>query len=158
MQIRPRFREHSPSPPAEILDGLKNALSSTEEAIEGTTLSNYFILRIAEPENHFWSPRLTVHVDPEESGSELRGLFAPAPAVWTMFAGLYAVSLFAILIGLVWGGAQWQLDMPPSGFWLAAIGCVLFAASYAIAYIGQQLGQSQIIMLKQFLADHLDIK
>ncbi len=155
MKIRPRFRELSNRSPEAILNALRQALSTTNKPIEGTTLDDYFILRIADPENHFWSPRLTVHVDPAEGGSELRGLFAPAPAVWTMFAGLYAVSIFAVLIGLIWGGSQWQLDMYPSGFWIAGIGGILLITSYAIAFAGQKLGHSQIVMMKNFLDDHI---
>lgn len=156
VQIRPRFRITVPMASEEILNRLRAYLEKPNSDCSGTILSDFAILRIPEEKQHFWSPRLTVAFEKEADGTLLRGLFGPRPAVWTMFASFYAFTVFAALVGAIYGLSQWQLGMDAWALWIVPTALVLLVIAYAIAYTGQKLGHDEMRMLRKILEDCLE--
>jgi hypothetical protein len=68
-----------------------------------------------------------------------------------MFLGLYAVTGFSVIAGLVLGGAQAFIDQEPWGL-LIALGSLAFGLClYAASFFGQRIGYAQMIVLESFL-------
>lgn len=107
-----------------------------------------FDLFVDSDAEHFWSPHLTVQVEPREGGSTLHGRFAPKPAVWTLFVFLYAAAAFAGMIGAAWGFAQWAMDSPPWALWSVPVSALLIWGLYWASSVGQRLGAQQMELLR----------
>jgi len=73
------------------------------------------------------------------------------PAVWTLFAGVYALVLVLGFFGTIYGLAQWQLDQPPYALWSFPATLLLIGSVYAAAMVGQRLGNEQTRELTAFL-------
>lgn len=154
IEIRPRFEVKVGLSPEKVLKKIREELSRPDTQCSGKVLDPHAVLQIPDHEQHYWSPQLTVEV--ERSGnndgcSVLRCIMGPMPAVWTMFASFYALSVFTGLVGIVWGGAQWSLGMYPYALWLIPISVIMIICAYSIALAGQKLGYDQMIQLHEFL-------
>jgi len=152
-RIRPRFVNRIPDQPRELLCRLKESLDRPDVAIRGEIYGHHAVLKVPEGEVHFWSPQLSIDIEPDDGGKQavVRGLYGPRPAVWTMFVGLYAMWIFCGLMGLVIGYSQWSLDRSPTFLWAIPVAIVLCMAVYGLAFYGQHLGNSQMVSLGAFL-------
>ena len=93
---------------------------------------------------------------PGDGDTRIVGLFAPRPAVWTLFASFYAFTIFLAFVGFSWGFSQWSLDMAPTAMWLVPLALALLAIAYGIALTGQKLGAAQMTRLRTYLETALD--
>jgi uncharacterized integral membrane protein len=75
--------------------------------------------------------------------------------VWTAFAGIYALVVFAGFTGFTFGLAQLQLKQPAPALWSLPAMVVMLAMVYIGAMIGQRLGHDQMDELTAFLEDCL---
>jgi hypothetical protein len=151
IQIRPRFRLIVPYSPSDVLERLRTEIEKPDAKCAGTILTGYAIFRIHDDQQHYWSPRLTIEVSEHEHGTLVRGLFAPRPAVWTMLASFYALTIFVGLVGLIFGLSQWSLGMSPYGLWVVPLSILLLVITYTIALTGQNLGLAQMHLLRSVL-------
>ena len=89
-RMRPRFELTLDVPGEEVLARLREGLGRKDAPVHGVVRATQAELRLPEEHAHFWSPCLSLEVDPgEASPARLRGRFAPHPSVWMMFMGLY---------------------------------------------------------------------
>ena len=100
---------------------------------------------------HFWSPELSIEIEESEENSVLHCILGPRSAIWTLFATLYGLSLFAGLIGIVLGLSQWSIGNYPYGFWLVPASVILIALAYLIAITGQKLSYNEMLFLRSKL-------
>lgn len=153
IQIRPRYTLRVNLPPEEFLERIRKEISINDPVCSCRILTPHVILQISDEQRHYWSPQLTVEVEACEkrNGSLLRCIIGPMPAVWTMFASFYALSVFVGLVGLVWGVSQWSLDMTPYALWLVPVSVIMIGIAYIIALAGQKLGYDQMVILQEIL-------
>lgn len=158
VEIRPRFDLRVDLSPDEVLRRIREELSKPGAECTGKILTPHAVLQMHDEKKHYWSPQLTVEVEDSDEGNSslLRCIIGPMPSVWTMFASFYALSVFAGLVGLVWGGSQWSLGMSPQGLWLVPLSVIMILVAYLIALTGQKLGYDQMVLLKKFLVRSLD--
>ncbi|MBF0286965.1 MAG: hypothetical protein HQM14_04035 [SAR324 cluster bacterium] len=151
IQLRPRFSLVVPFTSEEVLEIIRIQLAKPEIEFTGKILSGFAILRIPEKEQHYWSPELSLDVEDHENGTLVRCILGPKPAVWTMFASFYGLSIFIGVMGLMFGLSQWSLGLTPYGFWAVLISILFSVVAYGIAVAGQKLGYDQIGQLRSFL-------
>lgn len=158
VEIRPRFDLRVNLSTDEVLRRIREELSKPGAECTGKIITPHAVLQMHDEKQHFWSPQLTVEVEEtdKESCSLLRCIIGPMPSVWTMFASFYALSVFAGLVGLVWGGSQLSLGMSAHGLWLVPVSVIMILVAYIIALTGQKLGYDQMVLLKKFLVRSLD--
>ncbi|MEL6925713.1 MAG: hypothetical protein AAFO94_16835, partial [Bacteroidota bacterium] len=99
---------------------------------------------------------LSIAIEPEETGSLLRGLYGPKPAVWTMFVFFYALVGFAVVVVSVIGFANLSIDKSGAILWLVPVLLLIFLSLYLVAYFGQRLGHDQMLTIHHFLEATLD--
>ena len=156
--IRPRFEVTVPLSPDNVIDRLKTGLRASNAKCRGKAILGFATLTIPEKDRHYWSPQLTLHVEQaeeEESSTLLRGLYGPAPGVWTMFVFFYAAIGFAILVVTIVGTSHWSLDQPAGILWWVPVLCVALLSLYLVSFFGQKLGHDQMETLHNFLEDCL---
>jgi|APTNR8051073442_1049403.scaffolds.fasta_scaffold03268_10 hypothetical protein len=152
-KLRPRFRKVCSGTIEEHTSHFKELLA-TEGDIAGSVATSFIKLRIAPKDNHYWSPELSLMLEPHEKGTLIRGLYSPKSSVWTLFA--FAYGTIAILLAglLVWGGVEWQMNNDASLLTLGVpslLGAGLLV--YLIAQFGQKIGAEQMFTLHHFFED-----
>ena len=162
-RIRPTFSIPLTPGPDKAMEVLRDRLKGTEydDCSRSKGRCAYFF--VDEKERRFWSPHLSVQVEPSSpssehaglgsqgsalAGSVLKGRFGPHPEMWTLFVFLYSAVGFLATIGLVLGFVQWQSNMEPWGVWGAWIGVPGLAALYGVSATGQKLSAHQMEALK----------
>lgn len=151
LRIRPRFRKEIADAPETVINKIKSALDSDHAKCNGTIVDNHVILLIPQNQQHYWSPQLTLELEPEKGGSLIRGLYGPKPGVWTMFVFFYSAIGFLTLMGSIFGLSQMMLSINPYGLWSVPIGGLLLMGLFITSKIGQGLGLEQMHQLKDFL-------
>jgi hypothetical protein len=150
-RMRPLLRARVALPRMELVRRLEAALDAPDATCRGRASARYAALMVREEVRHFWSPTLQLEIFDEGAGVRLWGRFGPHPEVWVMFLGLYAVTGFSVIAGLVLGGAQAFIDQEPWGL-LIALGSLIFGLClYAASFFGQRIGYGQMIVLESFL-------
>lgn len=152
-KLRPRFRKVCTGTIEEHTTHFKQILETTTE-FDGSVATAFIKIRIAEKDNHYWSPELSLMLEDHEKGTIIRGLYSPKSSVWTMFA--FAYGTLAILLAglLVWGGVEWQLNNNSSMLTMGVptlVGAGVIV--YMIAQFGQKIGAEQMFSLHHFFED-----
>jgi len=147
-RVRPRFVQTVPLTPSEIEDRVASALGERCHGCELKRFPGYLTLRIPEKEQHFWSPQLTLSLDPtEEGGTTISGIYGPKTNVWSMFLyGYLSVGTLATFTG-IFGIAQWVVGAKAWGLLPFGIFLALAIALYLLAQFGQKLGARQTYTL-----------
>lgn len=154
-KLRPRFKKVSSGSVEEHRVHFQKIIDSTDE-FNGTVANAMVKFRIAEKDNHYWSPELTLMLEEHEKGTLIRGLYSPKSSVWTLFAFAYG-SIAMLLAGLlVWGGVEWQMNDNPDLIYTGVpvlLGAALLI--YLIAQLGQKVGAEQMFALHHFFEDSI---
>ncbi len=156
LRIRPRFKEEIQIEPTQIKEKMKAALSKNKASCHGKIVQNHVILSIPPDQQHYWSPQLSLEFEEKDSGTIIRGLYGPKPAVWTMFVFFYSAIGFFTLMGLIFGLSQMMLKMNPYALWSVPLGGFLILGLFIISKIGQGLSQNQMHQLKAFIDEALN--
>ncbi len=124
---------------------------AAETGVGGQALPGFVNLWPPDRERSFFSPYLSLEVQPQGEGTVATGRFGPHPAVWTGFVFVYSVLGLVGVLGLMAGWAQSIADEPP---WMllgapGALGLALFI--YGAEYIGKGMGSEQMHGIAHFV-------
>lgn len=155
LRIRPRFRKETTFSLELVKSKITSALEISGEKCKGEIVANHVILKIPLSQQHYWSPVLTLDLEPTEGGTLIRGLFGPKPGVWTMFVFFYSAIGFLTMMGLIFGLSQMMLNLDAFGLWAVPAGGFLLIGLFIISKVGQRLGHDQMRQLKEFLDNSL---
>lgn len=157
-QVRPRFQVELPIEQEEIEQTLKSSLLKIDAKVIGRVNHGYATFYLPKIEQHYWSPGLTLSLENTDSGTLLRGMYGPRPAVWTMFIFFYALIAFAILVLSIIGLSNYSLGKAATILWLVPLLVLVFLSLYLVAYFGQKMGHDQMITLHRFLEESLGVE
>ncbi len=158
IRLRPRFRNTVDIAPEDLIKRLNEAIKAPKSVCRGVIIDNHIILKMPLSEQHYWSPQLSLELENTEDGTLIRGLFGPKPAVWTMFMFFYAAVGFFTLMGLMYGMSQLLIHHAPWALWSVPIGLLLLLVIHLIAQTGRSLGREQMIILRNFYMETLELK
>jgi hypothetical protein len=154
-RVRPRFELELAENPDRVMEKLRERLPECPRCT-GVSVGRHAELFVPEDEQKIWSPWLSVTAEPvSDSGSRVRGRFAPHPHVWTLYMFLSFALGFALLVGVTWGYAQWAMDQTPWALLSLPLGVFLGGALYLVSLTGQRLGADQIEHLEDALVELL---
>lgn len=156
-RIRPRFQVRSTMTVEDVIEKLSMGLNEKGSTVVGVAKHGYAALKIHRELRHYWSPQLSISVEEQENekGSLIRGLYGPAPGVWTMFIFFYSVVGLALLGVLLVGLSYLTVGMNASILWWALVLAILFLSIYLISFFGQRLGHKQMEILHSFMEEKL---
>lgn len=157
MRTRPHYEATSPLPPEAVIAEVRKALADPAGICVGHVSRRHLDLHIADDQRHVWSPWISVEVEPEGSGSRLRGTFGPNPWLWGIYTGLYSAQVFLFLAGLMHGWISWTLDLPLTGLWVAGATIATLSVSCATNIAGEWAGAPQMAVTRRFLAQALNL-
>lgn len=154
-RLRPRFRHFSQMPPEAVQSHLQAHLDAPHAPCVSQGVPGFVVLKIPEPDRHYWSPQLTLTLEPEGEGTLIRGLYGPNPTVWTMFMfayiGIGTLALFVAIIGF----SRVNLGLDAPILWALPILGGLALALYIVAQMGQKTGAEQTFRLHHFYEEAL---
>ncbi len=156
-RIRPRFLVETHESMDAISEKINADLSIKNSECKGKIAHGYGTIEIPVKDQHYWSPQLTLTIEETENGSSIRGLYAPRPAVWTMFVFFYAVLGFALLIITIIGFSNLSLKLSGSILWLVPILSVIITSLYLVSFFGQKLAHDQMVTLHNFIEKSIGI-
>jgi len=151
--MRPRFKLQLPYAAEVLLDRMTQRLACGRCPCRLTVVGRHVEVDVHDRIRHFWSPRLSLELEPGEVASEtvLRGLFGPNANVWTLFMAAYAVAGLSALFAGMFGLAQLGIGESPWGLALAAGAALAGLLPYAGSLLGQRLAADQMELLRCFL-------
>ena len=156
-RVRPRFQMETDLTLQTVNERLQAGLTRAMGSIIGKVHPQYASFRLPPEEQHYWSPQLSLSYDETEAGCQIRGMYGPRPAVWTMFVFFYAMIGFGVLVIAIVGLTQLMFDEPGQILWLVPILVLVFFSLYWVAYLGQRLGHDQMVILHHFLESSLEV-
>ena len=157
-RVRPRFELEVKESPEELLEQLREGLRRNREKVKARIQPGHATVFVPEEEQHFWSPQLTLNIEEIEGGSLLRGMYGPAPSVWTMFVFFYAALGFAIMVIFIIGTSQMMLDKPCAILWTIPFLFGLLLTLYLVSFFGQKMGHHKMVTLHNFIEDTMGVE
>ncbi|MBO6793271.1 MAG: hypothetical protein JJ895_05135 [Balneolaceae bacterium] len=152
-RVRPRIRFYSTKTSDEITSEIKSRIRSGECNCQGQVTSNFATIYPPVEEQHYWSPQLTITLEEDDSGTLVRGLYGPRPAVWTMFVFFYSIIGFATIIVAMIGLSFRTIGQPANILWAVPGLILLFFSLYLVAYFGQRFGHKQMTRIHRFMEE-----
>lgn len=157
-RIRPRFKIISNKTKEDIENKIKTQIRKPDSKCIAQQIPGFIILKIPEPERHFWSPELSLTFEEKENGTLIRGLYGPKPGIWSFFSfgyiGLAVFSFFAA----IFGSAQLGLDQEAPILWSLPVFVGIALSIYLIAQFGQKVGVEQTFWLHHFFEETIGEK
>jgi len=117
---------------------------------EVKSFPGYVSLHVVEQDSQYWSPRLSLSLEPEGTGkTRVDGTYGPSTNVWAAFLyGYLLVGSIGLFSGLL-GACQFWLGMQAWGLWIATLMLLIAAGMYLSAQFGQKIGAQQTFTLHQ---------
>lgn len=158
--IRPRFQAELPMKQNSVVRKIKKGFDQPAAICVGLATEGYARIKIPAEDRHYWSPELSIMMEDMEGeeGTLIRGLYGPAPAVWTMFIFFYAFIGFAIMVIAIIGFSRMSLDMPAPILWWLPVLFVILLSIYLVSFFGQKIGHDQMETLHHFLEESLGLE
>ena len=155
-RVRPRFRHVIPFEPEITIEKIDTKITEKKDRCEVKRFPEYLCLRIPEEQLHFWSPQLTLNIEPIDSGKTvINGVYGPNANVWSIFLYAYLTAGSIALFSGCLGVAQLLIDHQAWGFWIFWPALAAIVIFYLTAQFGQKLGASQTYQLHQAYEDSI---
>ena len=157
-RIRPRFKVISKETKENIQSNIITQIQKQESKCIAQQIPGLIILKIPEPERHFWSPELSLTFEKKGEGTLIRGLYGPKPGIWSFFSfGYIGLAVFSFFAG-IFGLAQLGLNQEAPILWTIPIFATIAISIYLIAQFGQKVGVEQTFQLHHFFEETLELK
>lgn len=154
-KIRPRFKQQFSSSTEEMVKLFQDRIAHDNEfcSCRAVFSGNHIVLKIAEEEQHYWSPQLNLGLEENEDGTLVRGMYGPAPSVWTLFAfGYFALAAAFVVTGIA-AYSYHALQIESKLVWFLPGYTLAALLLYVIAQFGQKLAAEQTYTLHHFYED-----
>lgn len=134
-----------------VMRRIRDAIQAQEFRQQVKSASRCVDFTIAQQDQRFWSPHLSVQISDTDSGSVIFGRFSPRPEIWTMFMAIYSFMALVVFGAAIYGYAQWALQSQPWALVLMPVGILVIGLLHIASLIGQRLSSDQIrLLLERF--------
>jgi len=146
--FRPHFSQTLELAPKQAQERIIAQVEAAEDDCELKCFPGFMTLRIPEADRHFWSPRLTLSLEPGDDGhTRVTGIYGPNANLWALFLYGWLIVGSALLFSGILAGVQFALGRSPWGLCAFCPSALAALALYIMAQLGQKLGASQTYRL-----------
>ncbi|MFN0246422.1 MAG: hypothetical protein ACKV2T_05915 [Kofleriaceae bacterium] len=119
---------------------------------------DHLIITVPADKRHFWSPWLTVEIEPRSTGSKLSALFSPHPSIWTGYMFGYLGLGIVVMFSLIFAGSVAMTDGggSPWSLWVAGGAVMCGIGMWWASSIGQRLASTQMDDLRTALENSIE--
>jgi hypothetical protein len=167
--FRPSFTFDVDASSADVVARLAEGLAATAFVLRRTRPpgggldiaprdADQLVLTVPADARHFWSPWLTIEVEPREpTTARVSAMFSPHPSVWTGYLFGYLALAVVLLFSLIYaaavvmsgdGGAPWSL-------WIGGGAVIAMIGMWYASVVGQRLAGAQMDAIHAALAQVL---
>ena len=155
--LRPRFKIILEESQQQVLEKFKSNLTEGNCKYCSKIVDGHVVIDVPVSESHFWSPQLSVEVEPFANGKALvRGLFGPKPQVWTLFMFVHFATAVAFIGFAIVTYVKWLLKtdyiLP---LWVLVGLPIFWFVLYFLGRIGKKTGRKQMNELHAFMVQTL---
>jgi len=149
-RLRPRFSHVIDLGVEAARERIVNCAQAHSDRCSVKSFPGYVSLHVTDKDAHYWSPRLSLSLEPEGEGkTRVNGTYGPHTDVWSAFLyGYMLVGLIGVFSGLL-GACQFWLHMSAWGLWIATVMLLIAVGMYLLAQFGQKIGAQQTFLLHQ---------
>ncbi len=153
-RLRPSFQQVLDYGIEDARDRIVEQVGRNEANFEVKSFPGFICLRIPMEERHFWSPRLNISLEEDESGkTRVQGTFGPNANVWALYLyGYLMVGSIGLFSG-IFGACQLWLGMAAWGLWIFSGAVVIGLSMFLASFVGQRLAAPQSETLKKIYVD-----
>lgn len=155
-EIRPRFALKISADPERAMEQLQEGFQK-DPTVSGVISNNHLFLKIPAPEQHYWSPELSVRIEVEEftNYTTVSCLVGPKQTVWALWAFIYTAILLVTIFSGFYGWAQCLVDGSSGWLWVLPFGCLGLSTAFIASKLGQIKGRNQMLHLISFIYHEL---
>jgi len=156
--LRPRFKLEIDQSPEWALSAFEKAKAETDQFVIHRSDDHVFI-KIPKDKQHYWSPQLDLEIfNFEDDKTQVRGLFGPKPAVWTLFMFLHFLVIGLAAVVGVWAYSNASLHTP---YFMQLLGLFLLVIGWFVLYfagrMGKSAGKKEMLALRKFMLQTLQL-
>lgn len=154
IRTRPRFKVITRMSPEEFSSEVTKHLKDRERVLSGYCNSEVGMIKVRQDADKYWAPQLQLRIETSEeapNSTEIRGVFGPRPAIWTLFAFSYGLGGAILLTTGLYGWIELALGIGHTWVWTNLLGLLLIVGPYATAQIGQRIAKGHVGVLRTFI-------
>ncbi|WP_202617329.1 hypothetical protein [Roseimaritima sediminicola] len=151
LRMQPTFTIDLPLDAPQAAARLRTAARSDELCAHVMAVGTCLEFPVVATEQRFWSPRLSVQVEPHGDGSRLHARYSPRPEIWTMFMAIYGVMLILMFAATIYGYVQWMFGRSPWGLLALPAGASIIFGLHLASLVGQSWSVDQMQQLRERL-------
>lgn len=154
--LRPRFTLSVGKSAETLLNQFKEA--HNPKRFITTQVDSHVFIKIPKARQEFWSPQLDLVINQlNENSAEVRGLFGPRSAVWTLFMFMHFIVAMIFIGCAVWGYSNYSLG---ESFAVPLVIMLLMILTWFVLYflgrMGRATGKGQMVELHKFMWEVLN--
>lgn len=157
LKMQPTFAVVLPVSADQAMATIRSVIDSSSLEANAQSAGRCIDFRIADEDQRFWSPHLSVQLSEWDSGTRLFGRFSPRPEIWTMFMAIYFIAAIGGFAAVIYGYVQWAMGATPWALLGLPMGLMLILALHLASVIGQNLSSDQMDLLRSQLDRTLEI-
>ena len=154
-KIRPRFKLESSVPMEEIKQIVLQSVKSDETLIHNA-YDRFIKITVAQEDQHYWSPLLSLTFDQEENRTLIRGVIGPKESIWTMFMFFYISLAVSGFFGSMYSLVKWQTSNDKSYLIIIPIAIILLLSVFLTSKHGKVQAHVQTLHLLRALRKSVD--
>ena len=153
-RLRPRFEHVLELGVDAARELIVNGALKHAEQCDVKSFPGYVSLHVLEKDSQYWSPRLSLSLEPEPDGrTRVMGTYGPGTNVWSAFLyGYLLVGSAGVFSGLL-GVCQWWLGMTAWGLWIFFAMLAIAVGMCVLAQVGKKIGEEQTLALHRVYQD-----
>lgn len=153
-KLRPSFRQVLDFGSEQARERIVEQVLLNQSKCEVKSFPSFICIRIPMEDRHFWSPRLNISLEEDESGhTHVRGTFGPNANVWTLYLYGYLLTGSVGIFSGLFGACQLSLGMPAWGMWVFTGMLAIALAMLLASRVGQRLAAPQSKILEKIYVD-----
>jgi hypothetical protein len=153
-RLRPRFSHTIDLGMEDVRDRIVRQAQSDGDRCEVKCFPGHLTLRIAEADQHRWSPQLNLSLESDTPGkTHVEGTYGPNTNVWSAYLYAYLLVGTAGIFSGIFGACQWYIGATAWGLVVFAIMVALALGLYVLAQFGQKLAAQQTFLLHRVYED-----
>lgn len=152
IRTRPRFKIFTEMSVEEYTAALKKHLDEKKEDFWYNINREHADIAVKDGAEDYWSPKLSLRAEKEDSQTVIRGVFGPSSSVWTFFMFAYFVFgiFWMVCITLWFVGRQINSSDYGWGLWASFVALFFILLTYLAAQYGQKKAKPEMEKLRSF--------
>lgn len=152
-KLQPLYSRDIAMSPEVVLQSLRGHFSADTGEIRMEFRGAHAQVSVAPEEARWWSPWLTIEIEPNDAQTRISGRFGSNPAFFTLWMMSLASALALTGGAVIFAVAQYFSNESCSALWAVAIGTAVSFALAGLPLLGQHYARHQLQLINDKLEE-----